>query len=101
MFKKYTYEVTKFLKEGSCSSLIGYLKSAKLIRENKVDEVDVIVSYRILTEDTPPEYHHLIPSFREYVERIEKCGVTVNRILPEYELNEELYEELVKPLSGA
>ncbi len=100
-YRTYTHEVSRFLKERSCSSLVNYLESARLIRDGKMDDADVIVSYWIMGEDVPEEMKHLIPEFNRYVEIIKQCGILIDRILPEFNLDENLYNQLIEPIKGS
>jgi hypothetical protein len=100
-YRTYTDKVSKFLKEKSCSSLVDYLISAKLIRNNEMDDADVVVSYWIMREDAPSHMRKLIPTFNEYVKTIERCGILIDRILPEFNLDENLYNQLIEPIKGS
>jgi hypothetical protein len=81
-----------------CKALIDFLKDAKLLEDKDITEVELVVGYRLVEEDTPLRARHLIPRFHEFVNDIQRCGIKIKRMLEEYELNDHLYDLLVEPL---
>lgn len=81
-----------------CKALIDFLKDAKLLQEKDITEVELVVGYRLIEEDTPLRARKFIPKFSEFVNDIQRCGIRIKRTLEEYELNDNLYDLLVEPL---
>ena len=83
-----------------CKALRDFLRDAKLLgeKDTAVTEVELVVGYRLVEEDTPLRARHLMPGFNEFINDLQKCGIKIKRMLEEYELNDHLYDLLVEPL---
>jgi len=105
--KIYREQVLKYInsrldkdEQKMCRTLINFLRDAKLLgeKDTAVTEVELVVGYRLIEEDTPLRARHLMPQFNEFISDLQKCGIKIKRMLEEYELNNSLYDLLVEPL---